>query len=284
MTRAEIVEGKTYITDGGLETSLIFHEGYDLPHFAAFDLLRTLKGKQSIADYYRRYLNIAKGYGAGFIFESPTWRASKDWGDLMGYSDVALDAINHEAISMLKALADNEDSKTDCIISGCLGPRGDGYDPSQIMTAAEAEAYHSQQIRSLSAAGVDIISAITMTNIAEAIGITKAAMACSIEAVDAATGGGPIYFMINCAHPTHFIDKIEGIEQWKSRIRGIRANASKCSHAELDEAEELDDGDPLEFGEDYKALKEALPNLQVFGGCCGTDHRHIEALARNVIE
>jgi S-methylmethionine-dependent homocysteine/selenocysteine methylase len=137
-----------------------------------------------------------------------------------------------------------------------------------------------------------------MTYVDEAIGVTRAAQDAvipaaisftvetdgdlpsgqalgeAIEEVDRATDSGPAYYMINCAHPTHFDSVLDGGD-WVGRIRGLRANASTCSHAELDEAEDLDDGDPQDLGARYGELRDRLPALNVVGGCCGTDHRHI---------
>jgi len=194
------------------------------------------------------------------------------------------------------------------VISGCVGPRGDGYDPAHVMSAEEAERYHAEQIRVFAATAADVVTAITMTNVPEAIGVTRAARAAgmpvvisftvetdgrlptgdslkdAIERVDAATGEGPAYYMINCAHPTHFEGALAGGEPWARRLRGLRANASTKSHAELDEAEELDDGNPAELGAQYRALRDRLPHLVVLGGCCGTDHRHIGAIASACVE
>ena len=100
----------------------------------------------------------------------------------------------------------------------------------------------------------------------------------AIAQVDSETGAYPAYYMINCAHPTHFDTVLAPESEWINRIGGLRANASRMSHAELDEAEELDAGDPVELGQEYADLKRHLPNLTVLGGCCGTDHRHIEQI------
>jgi S-methylmethionine-dependent homocysteine/selenocysteine methylase len=145
-----------------------------------------------------------------------------------------------------------------------------------------------------------MVCAITLTYAEEAIGIVKTAgkhgipvaigfttetdgrlpsgqaLHDAIEEVDAATNSAAAYFMVNCAHTEHFDDALQAGERWTARVRGIRANASRLSHAELDEAEELDDGDPSEFGRLYRRLRKRLPHLSVFGGCCGTDHRHID--------
>jgi S-methylmethionine-dependent homocysteine/selenocysteine methylase len=190
------------------------------------------------------------------------------------------------------------------VISGCVGPRGDGYDPGRMMSADEAEAYHAAQIGVFAGTEADIVSAITMTYAEEAIGIARAAEAAgmpvvisftletdgrlptgqglkeAIAAVDAATGWAPLYYMINCAHPTHFASVVASGEPWLQRLKGLRANASKRSHAELDAAPDLDAGDPVELGREYRAIRRGLPHLTVLGGCCGTDHRHVEAISR----
>jgi len=295
--------GDMFLTDGGIETTLIFHEGLDLPHFAAFDLMKTDSGRQALERYFRTYAEIAHKRDVGFVLESATWRASQDWGDRLGYSARDMAAFNRQAIAMLHGIrADFETPKSRFVISGCVGPRGDGYDPGEMMTAYDAEAYHRAQIETFCDAGADMVTAITMTYVEEAVGVTRAALAAgmpvvisftletdgclptgqslreAIEAVDRETGNGPVYYMINCAHPTHFEGAFGDGERWIERIGGLRANASRMSHAELDEADELDDGDPVELGGQYRDLKTMLPNLVVMGGCCGTDHRHVEAI------
>ena len=296
---------KLFLTDGGIETTLIFHEGFELPHFAAFDLLREKKGRTALENYFGRYATIARDMGVGFVLESATWRASPDWAGKLGYSTDALDTVNREAVEMLFDLRQEfETDATPCVISGCIGPRGDGYNPSEIMSADEAERYHAEQIGTFARAGADMVTAITMTYPEEAIGITRAAQAAGLPAaisftvetdgrlptgqslgeaivqVDRDTKNGPAYYMINCAHPTHFDEAVTKGGDWLARIHGLRASASTKSHAELDEAEELDDGNPVELGGDYRKLKQILPNLTVLGGCCGTDHRHIAAIGR----
>ncbi|MBO6667307.1 homocysteine S-methyltransferase family protein [Parvibaculum sp.] len=295
--------GGPILTDGGLETTLVFHNGIDLPFFAAFDLLKDEAGTETLRDYYRLHANIALKAGTGFILESPTWRASPDWGTKLGYSPNALDAANRVAIRLMHELRDElESERSPMVISGCIGPRGDGYDPGRVMNAEEAADYHAPQIRIYAEEGADLITAITMTNIPEATGVARAAAAAgmpvaisftvetdgrlptgdslkdAIAAVDAATNNAPIYYMINCAHPDHFAGALDG--GWTKRLGGIRANASRCSHAELDEATELDAGNPQELGRLYAGLYARFPHLAVLGGCCGTDHRHIEEIAR----
>ncbi|MGI9412665.1 MAG: homocysteine S-methyltransferase family protein [Hyphomicrobiales bacterium] len=295
--------GELFLTDGGIETCLIFHDGLDLPDFAAFDLFKDGAGRAALDRYYRNYISIAQNNSVGFILESATWRASPDWGSKLGYSSAALAEMNRTAVALLHDLrGEYETADTKVVVSGCVGPRGDGYDPDEIMTEDEAERYHAFQVGAFKQAEADMVTAITMTHVEEAVGITRAAQAAdmpavisftvetdgrlptgqtlkdAIEQVDAATGGGPAYFMINCAHPTHFNGALAKGETWIERIRGIRANASTMSHAELDEAEELDDGNPGELGGQYRALRDRMSHINVLGGCCGTDHRHVEAI------
>jgi S-methylmethionine-dependent homocysteine/selenocysteine methylase len=295
----------SFITDGGLETTLIFHDGFDLPYFAAFGLLKQPLGRSAIEKYYQEYLSIAKKYQVGFILESPTWRSNPDWGEKLGYSKEDLWAINQEWIEILQQIRRNfNDEEMLIVISGCVGPRGDGYNPAFKMSAQEAETYHSYQIDAFSQACADQVSAMTIAYSQEAIGIVRAAQKAdipvvisftlemdgrlpsgeslveAIQAVDAETNFGAAYFMINCAHPTHFENVLKQDGAWKSRLRGIRANASRLSHAELDEMETLDEGNPLELGQQYGSLSAMLPHASVWGGCCGTDHRHVEAISR----
>lgn len=295
---------RLFLTDGGIETTLIFDDGIDLPDFAAFHLLRDDAGRMALRRYFARHIRVAQNSGFGFILESPTWRASRDWGDRLGYSKAELHAANVAAISMMIELRSTY-ARDDfpMLVSGCVGPRGDGYVPGELMRAEAAEAYHDEQIGALLGAGAELITAITMTNSAEAIGIARAAkrrgapvvisftvetdgtlptgqtLRAAIGEVDAATDRAPAYYMINCAHPTHFASALEPDAAWAQRIQGIRANASTCSHAELNEAPELDRGDPADLAARCRALADMLPQLRVFGGCCGTDHTHIAAIA-----
>jgi S-methylmethionine-dependent homocysteine/selenocysteine methylase len=297
------LDGGLFLTDGGIETTLIFHHGFELPCFAAFKLLDEERGREALRQYFRSHLAVAARLQMGFILESATWRASADWGDKVGYSPDALAGANRQAVLLLHELKrEFEGHRFPMVVSGCVGPRGDGYQAGRPMTEHEAEDYHSAQIRALCEAGVDLITAMTMTNLAEAIGVARAARACgkpvaisfttetngrlpagqalreAIERMDEATGGTPAYYMINCAHPTHFDPVLRADEPWTQRIRGLRANASTKSHAELDEATELDAGNPAELGMQYRELRRRFPQLTVLGGCCGTDHRHIAAI------
>ena len=294
-----------FLSDGGIETTLIYLEGLELPYFAAFDLLRTGDGRAALDRYYRAHAAIARDHGTGFVLESATWRASTDWGVKLNYAFADLVAINHQAIAMLHELrAEFETPGTPMVISGCIGPRGDGYRADRRMSVAEAETYHTMQARVFAEAGADLVSAITMNYVEEAIGVVRAARRAempvvvsfttetdgrlpsgqalgeAIQQVDEATQAAPVYYMVNCAHPTHFADVLASGAGWTKRIGGLRANASRKSHAELDAATALDIGDPVELGEQYRELRRLLPGIKVLGGCCGTDHRHIQAISR----
>jgi S-methylmethionine-dependent homocysteine/selenocysteine methylase len=294
-----------FLTDSGIETVLIFSNGHDLPDFAAFVLLGQPDGEASLREYFTSHARIASAAGAGLVLESPTWRASADWGDRLGYDADRLAGANRDAVAMLTDLRDaSPPGAPPIVVSGCIGPRGDAYNPAALMTAERARAYHAPQIRALRDAGADLISALTIGYIDEAVGITQAAADAGIpvvisftvetdgrlpsgtslreavEAVDATTGNAPAYYMVNCAHPTHFQGVLEPGAAWTERIRGVRANASTRSHAELDEADVLDAGDPVALAAEYAELRRRFPHLTVLGGCCGTDQRHIEEIAR----
>jgi S-methylmethionine-dependent homocysteine/selenocysteine methylase len=298
-----------FVTDGGLETTLVFHDKLDLPAFAAFPLLDTEAGRQRLADYYREYLAHAAEHGLSFILEAPTWRANPDWAAQLGYSREQLAEVNRRAIDEMVALRwEFEGRMPFIVISGNLGPRGDGYVAQQLMTPEEAETYHGEQIAIFATTEADLISAFTLNYVEEAIGIVRAAQRHglpsvisftvetdgrlpsgqpldeAIAQVDAATGGGPAYYMINCAHPTHFADLLASNAAWVQRIRGLRVNASRRSHAELNESTTLDEGDPAELGREIRALRTRRPHLTILGGCCGTDARHIAAICKNCSE
>jgi homocysteine S-methyltransferase len=296
---------KTFLTDSGLETTLIFHDGIDLPHFASIALHDSEEGERRLRDYFVRHIQIAKARNAGFILESTSWRAGPDWGAKLGYSPSDLFTLNRKSIALLVALrAEHETPQCPMPISGNIGPRGDGYSVDRMMTGDEARRYHAFQCDLFADTQADMISAFTMTHSGEAIGIARAATAVempvvisftteidgrlpsgetmreAIEKTDDATSGAPVYYMINCAHPTHFVDALEKGEAWMTRLRGLRANASMCSHAELDNSPDLDIGDPVDLGRRYANLRGALgTRFNIMGGCCGTDHRHVAAIA-----
>ncbi|MEB3045451.1 homocysteine S-methyltransferase family protein [Rhizobium mulingense] len=296
------LKGGTFLTDGGMETTMIFQEGIALPHFAAFVLLASEDGRNRTRNYYRRYLDIARRHGTGFVLDTATWRANPDWGRKLGYTSEALKAANEEAVELLAGLRSTyEQPGQPIVISGAIGPRGDGY-KAGMMSANEAEDYHAFQIEAFTGTEADMVSAFTLTNIDEAIGVARAAksfaMPCAIsftletdgrlvtgrsiqdaiETTDMATGGAPVYYMINCAHPTHFEGALDHGSAWVKRISGIRANASTMSHEQLDNSETLDAGDPEDLGRRYRKLLDRMPELRVLGGCCGTDHRHVAAI------
>jgi S-methylmethionine-dependent homocysteine/selenocysteine methylase len=291
---------RLFLTDGGIETTLIFHQGLDLPEFAAFVLLEDDSGIEALRSYFRPYLEIAREQGAGFVLDTATWRANPDWAAKLGYSSEQLDEVNRRAVALAEELREEAETETTpIVIDGVVGPRGDGYDPGEMMSPDEAERYHSEQIGTFSDTAADMVSAITMTYPEEAIGLARAARAASmpvvisftvetdgrlpteqplkqaVEQVDAETDRAPAYYMINCAHPQHFAGVLEENGGWIDRIAGLRANASTQSHAELDEAEELDEGDPVELGAKHAELKPRLRSVNVLGGCCGTDSRHV---------
>ena len=295
---------RPFLTDGGMETDLLFNHKIDLPCFSSTTLLDDAYKRKAMHDYFVEYLDTAEEMGVGFILESPSWRASPDWAEPLGLSLAELADRNRSAIRLMQKLRDEKDRGIPILISGCIGPRGDGYVAGESMTADEATEYHSWQAQILSDAGADQITALTMTNIPEATGVARAArragtpvaisftvetdgripsgesLGQAIKAVDKATDGYPAYFMVNCAHPDHFADALDEKADWIGRVRGIRANASRMSHEELDAMEVLDDGNPIELGADHAKLVERLPHLTVLGGCCGTDHRHVEAIAK----
>jgi homocysteine S-methyltransferase len=297
------LDGGLLLTDGGIETTLIFDAGLDLPLFAAFTLLDTPEGTQALRDYYAPYLEVAARHDTGFVLETPTWRASPNWARQLGYADRQLDALNRAAVGLVEEIRRATESVAPLLVSGCIGPSDDGYRPSTTLTSDEAEAYHAVQIGTFASTSVDLVTAITMTYAQEAIGVVRAARAAglpvvvsftvetdgrlpsgqsladAIAEVDADRSGGPDHYMINCAHPTHFAAALERGAPWTARIRGLRVNASRLSHAELDEAETLDRGDPAELGREHRELKDRLPSLAVVGGCCGTDHTHVDAIA-----
>lgn len=303
------LDGTPFTSDGGLETTLIFHEGVSLPYFAAFDLLKDETGVALLRRIYSRYLDIARKYAMGIVLDTPTWRANPDWGERLGYDTRRLAEANRKSVAMLAEYRHSDRVHGQpIVISGCIGPRGDGYRSDLRMSAAKAYDYHAFQVDIFARTQADMIAAYTLNYSDEAIGIVLAARMMAmpvaisftvesdghlpsgeslpeaIARVDDQTDAYPVYYMLNCAHPTHFEQVLREGGSWRERLRGLRVNASRRSHAELDECTDLDDGDPRELAEQHKALFELLPHLAVVGGCCGTDHRHVDAICAVCVE
>ena len=290
-----------YVTDGGLETDLIFHHGVDLPEFAAYPLVWTDQGRALLRSYYDGYADIAAAVGAGLRLETPTWRANTDWGKALGHDQRRVSDANREAVALLHDLAHAwRDRVPDIVVTGMVGPRGDGYAAGAEVDPDEAADYHAPQIRAFAESGAHQVCALTLTDPDEAIGVVRAAdsfrlpvaigftvetdgrlvdgttLRAAVERVDAVAP--PAYFLVNCAHPTHVLPAVEDRRPWLERIHGLRSNASASSHAVLDEAEVLDEGDLSVFVPAHRQLEEHLPALEIVGGCCGTDARHVAAL------
>ena len=299
--------GRPFLTDGGFETSMLFHEGLDLPAFAAIVLLEDEAAKSAMKRYFDRFLEMAAAAKTGFVLDTNTWRGGTHWASAIGRTPEQLIRLNRESVQFAREIAEKwETLVSPILVNGVIGPAGDGYAPDKALDAEKAQLLHTRQVLALSSAGVDMISALTMTHVGESVGLARAARACgvpvvisftvetdgrlptgetigeAIVATDEATDAAPIYYMINCAHPDHFRDSLETGAAWIDRIGGVRANASRQSHAELDAAETLDDGDPVEFGQLHVELVDLLPNLRVVGGCCGTDHRHVGCVSHRL--
>jgi homocysteine S-methyltransferase len=291
---------RRHVTDGGLETDLIFHHGWDLPEFAAFPLLDSDEGRAALADYYRGYVDVAIRAGAPVLLEPPTWRANPDHAERLGYGPPDLDRIDRESVQFLHDLVRvHERELVGWSIGGMIGPRGDGYRTDGPVSREEAADYHRPQVASFRAAGADRVTALTLTDVGEAVGVAWAAadvglpaaigftvetdgrlpdgttLAAAVGAVDAVAH--PAYFVVNCAHPSHVLAGMED-GPWRGRVGGLRVNASTLSHAELDEAIELDEGDPTALAAAQLPLLDAFDRLEALGGCCGTDVRHVAAM------
>lgn len=297
------LSGEAVLTDGGMETVLVFQEKIDLPDFASYPVLRDQAGRELITRYYDEFLTLARGHGVALELGSTTWRANPDWVERIDGSRDATAGINREAIDFLTAYRERQGDGTALPISGSVGPRGDGYVADNLMTPDQAAEYHRQQVEALAGTEADLITVYTLNYADEAIGLARAAGTAGIPAalsftvetdgrlptgqplgeaiqqVDEATNASPVYYMLNCAHPTHFAEALDASAPWVSRLRGLRANASRLSHAELDEATELDEGDPADLGRRVRSVRDRLPHLSVLGGCCGTDIRHVAAIA-----
>jgi homocysteine S-methyltransferase len=297
------LDGSTFLCDAGLETDLIFNHGIEIREFAAHTLMEDDQDRQALSDYFQGFLSLARDSGCGYILDTQTWKAHPHWADDLNESHEQQEQANRDSVAFISALRDQYASNTGAIVlNAIVGPRGDAYAPEVELAVDEAEAYHAQQLQWLAGTEADMVTAMTFTQSDEATGFVRAAnalklpavisftvetdgklptgesLASAISAVDEATQSGAAYFMVNCAHPDHFSDVL-GDEPWARRIRGIRCNASRQSHAELDACETLDDGNPAELGDQYLQIKAKMPWLNIFGGCCGSDLRHVTQIA-----
>ncbi|MEZ5679943.1 MAG: homocysteine S-methyltransferase family protein [Erythrobacter sp.] len=298
---------KLFFTDAGIETDIIFNRAMEIREFAAHTLLADKCGREVLREYFRGFIELADRFDAGLVLDTVTWKAHRHWAKDLGESVPFLHQANRDAVAFIAALREEATNAQPIVLNAPIGPRGDAYAPEQRISADSAEAYYAEQLGWLAETEIDMVTGLTFTQASEATGLVRAAakvhLPCvisftvetdghlptgetlrdAIAQVDGETGNGPAYFMVNCAHPDHFAPALQAGD-WRKRIRGIRANASRCSHAELDEADTLDDGNPAELAEQYAQLRDRMPWLNVFGGCCGSDLRHVTAIARNLNE
>ncbi|MGI8930774.1 MAG: homocysteine S-methyltransferase family protein [Sphingomicrobium sp.] len=300
------LSGETFLTDAGLETDLIFNHGVEIPAFAAHTLLASIEGRAAINRYFQGFLELARERNAGFILDSATWKAHRHWARELSSDPAELRSANEESLRFIDQLRDRfSHNPKPIVLNAIIGPCGDAYRPEAAFSIDQAEAYHAEQIGWIADTEADMVTAVTFNQASEAAGLVRAARSANLPAavsftvetdgalpngqsladaiaeVDGASDGYPAYFMINCAHPDHF-NKVLEDAPWARRIRGVRANASRKSHAELDEAPELDAGDPVEMAGQYRELEQRMPWLNIFGGCCGTDLRHVTEIAAAV--
>lgn len=300
------LSGELFLTDAGVETDLIFNHGVAIREFAAFTLLPEPAGRAALTRYFEGFLSLAKERDVGFILDSVTWKAHAHWAKSLGADTAQLRAANEDNLRFIAELRARFSTNTKPIVlNAVVGPCGDAYRPEVAISTEAAEAYFSEQLGWLAATEADMVTALTFNQASEAAGFARAArtvglpcvisftvetngalptgqrLSDAITEVDAATDASPAYYMVNCAHPEHFAGALLDAP-WARRIRGVRANASRKSHAELDAATQLDRGDPVELADQYRQLLQRLPWLNVFGGCCGSDLSHVTHIARAV--
>jgi S-methylmethionine-dependent homocysteine/selenocysteine methylase len=300
--------GVNYLTEGGQETEILYKYGFELPHFAMFPLLDNPRAMAELRGMYGRYLDTAARYAFGVLIGGLDYRASPDWGSLLGYSRESLAEMQLRSIDFLREVAQPYDGHVPAIMyAGIVGPRGDAYEANRTITAEEAEEYHSEQLATLARAGVDLVEAMTFNNVPEVIGLARAAarvglplsvsftldhesrrlmsgptLKDAIETVDAQTGDDqPAFYGINCSHPLEFMPAIEP-GKWFERVRCLRPNAAMMDKISLCTLGHLEAGDPVELGALMGGLARKHPHIDMWGGCCGTWDTHLNEIARNV--
>ena len=309
-----LTSGARFLTFAGGETHLLFQQGFPLREFCAFEVLRDDRAFERMTNaVLRPIIDAAAAGGFGVITDCFLWRASPDYMAKLGYAPADVRRFNHEGVAMVRRLLLAAASRPGghpgpLVLAADPGPRGDGYklDAGQRLDAEAARAYHMPQLAALAETDVAVVTALTMTSVAEAVGLGRAArdvglpliISPTVETdgtlpdgtslgefvtrVDEALGGDPLFYMVNCAHPTHVERTLEAARQrgepWLKRFRGFRANASAKSHQELDEATELDRGDVADLAARVAGLRGRY-DLWAIGGCCGTDAEHLGAIA-----
>jgi len=299
--------GRPYLTEGGTETEILYKYGYEVPHFAVFELLNDPAGKRQLEAMFARYLDAAADNNWAALMGGLDYRASPDWGRLLGYSPAGLTEMQIRCIECLRDVArPYRGQLPDIRISGIVGPRGDAYALNRTITAQEAEDYHAPQLETLKQLDVDMAWAATFNNVAEAVGVSRAASkigvpVClsftlsgnhrlqsgptlreAVETVDAEAGEHrPTCFGINCSHPLEFIPALEPGD-WVLRVRSIRPNATAMDKLSLCKLGHLEDGDPVDLGRRLADLAARYPHIDMWGGCCGTWDRHLGEIARSV--
>ena len=290
-----------FLQYAGTGTDLIFNRGIDLPGFASFPLLEAQHTRDVLAAQMLELTEVARSGGFRAIIDTPTWMANRDRAGALGYDAGGLADVNRDAIALMDSVR-GEAGHPEALVSVCIGPRADPYSDTAAMTVEQARAYHGEQLGAIAGTAADLATAYTFNRVPEAAGCALAArdhgvplalsfvvetdgclsdgtaLADAVSQVEDQTAGAPIYYLANCAHPSHFVSGLPDTP----RFKGVIVNASRCSHAELDEATELDDGDPDALGSDVAALVRANAAINVVGGCCGTDMRHLRRMMREV--
>jgi len=311
-----IDQSQRLLTGGGIETYLLFIQNLELREFCGFELyMQPEELRRAEEAFLRPTADAALESGCDLLVDAMTWRAQTDYLRALGYDDALLETINQDAVRWVRGFIERWRSsnpgaqETTLFVSGDVGPRGDGYRVEGEIPIEAALAYHKRQIDALASAGADVIAALTMTNVNESIAIVRAAresglpcivsptvetdgrtpegisLGSFIERVDAATEAAPLFYMVNCAHPSHLDATLRSAKQrkegWLDRFEGLRANASCKSHEELDNSTEIDRGDPAALASELVGLSKEY-GLRLLGGCCGTDSEHIRAIAERL--
>lgn len=300
-------EGRFYLSEGGTETELMYKYGFELPEFAMFPLLNNPDAVSKMREMFRSYLEVVAVNGMCALMGGLDYRASPDWGERLGYSPEGLAEANHHALAFLREIADEYTTDIqEILIQGVIGPRGDAYERNETITENEAEDYHSVQLKTLKEADVDLALAMTFNNIRESIGVARAAakvgvplaisfivnseskldtgqsLGEAIATIDAETNHAPEFYSVNCCHPIEYEPAIESYD-WINRVRGVRPNASKRDKIALCQLGHLEDGDPVELGQQCGDLARRYPHMDIWGGCCGTWDNHLNEIAKNIV-
>lgn len=310
MLRELLETGAPILADAAIETRIMFETRVRMdPHIQVAALLERPRGRAALREIYATYLDVAWAHGLPIVMGTPTFRASRRYVERARRPAAeTVRRLNTEAVAFLNEIRDQGEHDP-VFLAGVIGPYGDAYSPDDCLNHLDGADYHLEQVRALAEAGVDALFAPTFPSIEEAHGVAMAMATTelpyaigfvldhrgrmldgtylhdAIERIDNAVVPAPAWYAISCVHPTvartALADLASAGGGALTRLREVKANGSRLAPDELVSLDHADSDEPDIFGEAMHQLGIDF-DVQILGGCCGTDSRHLAALARRL--